>query len=145
MSSLVIFTVNVGRLASFYEAVLDARPLVEASGDIRFVGGSGEVFIHSIPKKIARTIEISSPPKARDGFPIKPVFDVDSLESMLEMVRATGGVVTDFQFTLDGLTRRDVLDPDGNVIQLRGRQSVSTSHDTITDEVVREGTDADQR
>jgi hypothetical protein len=47
MSSLVIFTVNVGRLASFYEAVLDARPLVEASGDIRFVGGSGEVF-HSL-------------------------------------------------------------------------------------------------
>jgi hypothetical protein len=30
-------------------------------------------------------------------------------------------VVTDFHFVLDGLARHDVLDPDGNVIQLRGR------------------------
>jgi len=34
-------------------------------------------------------------------------------------------VVTAFQFTADGLTRHDVLDPDGNVIQLRGRVSSS--------------------
>jgi hypothetical protein len=30
-------------------------------------------------------------------------------------------VATGKMFSLDGLTRHDVLDPDGNVIQLRGR------------------------
>jgi hypothetical protein len=123
MSSLVIFSIDVGRLATFYEAILEVRPTVEPSGDIRLVGGGEEVLIHSIPQAIARNIEISSPPKARDGFPMKPVFNVDSLGEVLEVVEANGGVLTDNRFTFDGLTRHDVLDPDGNVVQLRGRMA----------------------
>ena len=49
------------------------------------------------------------------------MFDVESLEAALEQVEAKGGVVTAMTFSIDGLTRHDVLDPDGNVIQLRGR------------------------
>jgi hypothetical protein len=119
MSSLVIFSVNVSRLAVFYEAVLDARPVTEPSGDIRLVNDREEVLIHSIPDGIARSIAISSPPKPRDASPVKPIFDVGSLESVLDVVQARGGVVTDRAFSFDGLTRHDVLDPDGNVIQLR--------------------------
>ncbi len=121
MGALVVFSVNVGRMAAFYEAILGARPLVESSGDIRLVSDREEIVLHSIPEDIARTIDISSPPVPRDGLPIKPVFDLDSLESALGVVQAKGGVVTDRGFSLDGLTRHDVLDPDGNVIQLRGR------------------------
>jgi hypothetical protein len=121
MSALVVFTVDVSRLARFYEAVLDARPLVEPSGDIRLVSDSEEVLIHSIPDRIAKTIEISSPPEPRHGSPTKPVFDVGTLQSALDVVKAQGGVITDNVFTIDGLTRHDVLDPDGNVIQLRHR------------------------
>jgi len=120
VSSLVIFSKDVGRLATFYEAILEVRPKAESSGDIRLVGEGEEVLIHTIPKAFSRHIEISSPPKAREGFPIKPVFNVDSLEEVLEVVQANGGVVTDNRFTFDGLTRCDVLDPDGNVVQLRG-------------------------
>jgi hypothetical protein len=123
MGSLVVFSVDVSRLASFYEAVLDARPLVEPSGDIRLVNDREEVLIHSVPVGIARTITISSPPEPRDRAPIKPVFEVGSLESVLEVVRAKGGVDTGREFSFDGLTRHDVLDPDGNVIQLRSRSS----------------------
>ena len=119
MGALVVFSVDVGRLARFYEAVLEARPRLEPSGDIRLVGERDEVLIHAVPDRIARTIEISSPPRPRDGSPIKPVFDVDSLASALDAVHTTGGVVTDRAFSFGGLTRHDVLDPDGNVVQLR--------------------------
>ena len=119
MASLVIFSTNVSRLAHFYESVLGVRALDDSSKDVRLVGDREEILIHSIPTKSARTITVSSPPAAREGSPIKPVFDVASLSSVLDLVVATGGVVTDFQFSLDGLTRHDVLDPDGNVIQLR--------------------------
>ena len=125
MSSLVIFSKNVSRMAAFYEAILDAKPRVEPSGDVRLISERDEVLIHSIPKKIARTVEISTPPEARDGFPLKPIFDVGALGAVLDVVPTAGGVVTTFQFTADGLTRHDVLDPDGNVIQLRGRVSSS--------------------
>jgi predicted enzyme related to lactoylglutathione lyase len=119
MSSLVVFSIDVQRLAAFYEMVLGAKPRQEPSGDIRLVSDRDEVLIHSIPKKIAKGIAISSPPAPRENAPLKPVFDVASLERSLESVEATGGVVTNRSFSLHGLTRHDVLDPDGNVIQLR--------------------------
>jgi hypothetical protein len=123
MSSLVVFSINVRRLAIFYGILLDAEPRDEPSGDIRLMNERDEVLIHSIPKKIAKDIEITSPPAPRDNSALKPVFDVVSLESALSSVEAMGGVVTGRGFSLDGLSRRDVLDPDGNVIQLRGRIS----------------------
>jgi predicted enzyme related to lactoylglutathione lyase len=123
MSSLVVFSVNVSRLAAFYEAVLDAVPLDDSSEDIRLINERDEVLIHSIPKKVGKEIEITSPPVPRQNSPLKPVFDVASLERALGNVEAMGGVVTSRGFSLNGLRRRDVLDPDGNVIQLRCRMS----------------------
>jgi len=121
MSSLVVFSIDVRRLAAFYETVLGLRPREEASGDIRLVNERDEVLIHSVPKKIAKDIVITSPPAPRESAPLKPVFDVVALDTALAHVEPTGGVVTSRGFTLDGLERRDVLDPDGNVIQLRCR------------------------
>jgi hypothetical protein len=123
MSSVVAFSINVRRLAVFYESVLGVERLDESSGDIRLVNERDEVLIHSIPEKIAKDIEINSPPAPRESSPLKPVFDVASLERALGSVEATGGVITGRGFSLDGLTRHDVLDPDGNVIQLRCRIS----------------------
>jgi predicted enzyme related to lactoylglutathione lyase len=119
MSSLVVFSVNIPRLAAFYEAVLDAEPLDESSEDIRLINERDQVLVHSIPKKVAKEIKITSPPVPRQNSPLKPVFDVASLERALGNVESMGGVVTSRGFSLNGLTRRDVLDPDGNVIQLR--------------------------
>jgi hypothetical protein len=113
MSSLVVFSINVQRLAMFYEMVLGAAPTVEPSGDIRLMNERDEVLIHSIPNKIAKDIEITSPPSPRESSPLKRVFDVVSLEKVLVGVERTGGVVTSRGVSLDGLTRRDVLDPDG--------------------------------
>jgi predicted enzyme related to lactoylglutathione lyase len=122
MSALVIFSVDVRRLAAFYETVLGAKSNQEPSGDIRLRSDQDEVLIHSIPAKIAKTIEVQIPHEPRNGSPIKPVFDVDSLKAALKKVEDNGGAVTGKSFSIDGLTRQDMLDPDGNVIQLRGRK-----------------------
>jgi predicted enzyme related to lactoylglutathione lyase len=122
MNALVIFAVNVKALASFYEAVLGISPTPKPGDnkkDIRLGGKGIELLIHSIPPRIAKTIVINSPPAPRDIAAMKPVFDVKSLSQAEEQVTLRGGVVTKVTFTIDGLTRRDVLDPEGNVIQLR--------------------------
>lgn len=98
-------------------------PTNDGSGDIRLRNDNEEVLVHSVPAGVAKTISIQSPPEARDGSPIKSVFDVDSLQPALEAVERNGGVVTGRPFTTDGLPRHEVLDPDGNVIQLRARSS----------------------
>ena len=122
MGTLVIFAVNVKALASFYEAVLGLSPAPQAGDtkkDVRLGGKGVELLIHSIPPRIAKTIVIKSPPVPRDIAAMKPVFDVKSLVKAEEQVALRGGVVTKVTFTLNGMTRRDVVDPEGNVIQLR--------------------------
>jgi hypothetical protein len=121
MIALVVFSIDVPRLAAFYEAVLHVTPTYEHSGDIRLLSDQEEVLIHAIPESIAKTIEIRVPPEPREGAAIKPVFEIGSLEAALDHVRAKGGVVTGRSFNINGVIRHDVLDPDGNVIQLRGR------------------------
>jgi predicted enzyme related to lactoylglutathione lyase len=111
--------VDVHRVALFYERILEAKAAAEPSGDTRLVTAVDEVLIHSMPKKVAKGIPVSAPPISRDDSALKPVFEVGSLSSALQRVAENGGVVTGRTFRFDGLTRHDILDPDGNVIQLR--------------------------
>lgn len=122
MGALVIFAVNVKALASFYQAVLGISPAPKPSDtkkDIRLGGRGLELLIHSIPPRISKTIVIKTPPVPRDISAIKPVFDVKSLSKAVEQVTLMGGIVIGRSFTLDGLTRQDIADPEGNVVQLR--------------------------
>lgn len=123
MGALVIFAVNVKAVADFYEAVLELSPCSkpgDSKKDIRLGDDGVELLIHSIPPRIANTIVIESPPVAREDTSMKPVFDVNSLAEALEQVSLRGGRRTERTFTIDGLTRHDVVDPEGNVVQLRG-------------------------
>jgi len=117
-----MFAVNVTTLANFYEKVLGIVPIPrpgDSKKDIRLGNDAEELLIHSIPNRIAKSIVIQSPPVPRDNSVMKPVFDVESLSIALERVTLSGGIVTERTFTLDGLTRHDIVDPEGNVVQLR--------------------------
>jgi predicted enzyme related to lactoylglutathione lyase len=109
-------------LAQFYERVLGATAAPESSGDIRLITDVDEVLVHSIPERLSAEISLRTPPFPRDDAALKPVFEVQSLSATLRRVAANGGAVTDRTFRLDGIIRHDILDPDGNVIQLRSAQ-----------------------
>ena len=83
MSSLVVFSPDVPRLAAFYEAVIDARPTSDSSNDIRLFNDRDEVLVHALPKAVATTLQISSPPTAREHAAIKPVTDAGDLTFVL--------------------------------------------------------------
>ena len=122
VGTLVIFAVNVKQVAEFYKAVVGLYPCPnpgDSKKDLRLCKDHEEILIHSIPSRIAKTIDLENPPRPREDCAMKPVFDVESLDHSLAQVSDRGGVVTDRTFTLDGLTRRDILDPEGNVVQLR--------------------------
>ncbi len=119
MASLVIFSIDVDRMVAFYASLLGARRIDERTGDVRLRSERDEVLIHSVPAAVARTVQVSTPPEPREHAAIKPVFEVASLDVALERVRGGGGVVTSRSFTHEGLARHDVIDPEGNVIQLR--------------------------
>ncbi len=122
MSALVIFAVNVKAVATFYEAVFGLSPAPDpgdSKKDLRLRNETDEILIHSVPSRIAITISLMSPPQLRDECAMKPVFDVASLTNSLAQVPLNGGVITDRTFTLNGVTRHDVADPEGNIVQIR--------------------------
>ncbi len=119
MGALVIFTTNVPRLARFYESVLAAEQTLESSGDIRVRNEHDEVLIHAARGGSVYSDSALGSSSPRADAALKPVFEVASLADALALVEHAGGSVTDFTFQIDGSTRHDVVDPDGNVLQLR--------------------------
>lgn len=121
MSSLVVFARDVIGMAAFYEGVLALEPLKDDWGGVRLRGSNEEVLIHPVSSDIAATIDWANSREPRTQSSLKPAFDVASLGEALNAVRSKGGFVTEVTFSIDGLTRHDVVDPEGNVIQLRSR------------------------
>jgi hypothetical protein len=82
-----------------------------------------QLVVLRIPREIASTIEITVPPVRRSEAAVKLVFFVPSIASVREAAASCGGVlnVTDEEWTFNGFTVCDGLDPEGNVIQFRQR------------------------
>lgn len=112
MGSLVIFTNSVRQMTRFYENVLDLDAQVDAEENVLLRGTSEEIFIHVANESAGATY---IPEEAA----FKPSFNVDSLASAIIQVEKSGGSVTQRTFEFGGVYHHDVLDPDGNVIQLR--------------------------
>jgi len=119
MSPLVLFALDVPRTAAFYESILGGHAVDEGACS-RVTSEIDEVLVHDIPAEIAATIEIASPPVAREDTPMKPVFIVDDVDATIARAEAHGGQTIGRGFTYEGRRYQDLLDPEGNVIQLRG-------------------------
>ena len=119
MASLVVFALDPPCLAAFYQAVTGYSIDHSDTGGFRLRGESADIFLHAIPEEIAASIAVTTPPVSREDAAIKPVFDVPSLSNALAAVTEFGGVVTDRSFEYAGAVLHDVLDTEGNVLQLR--------------------------
>ena len=118
MSSVAFFAKSPDPVARFYAAVLGGQ-LATSEGVATIKTDLSEVLILTIPTEIAEEIEISTPPSAREDVAIKPIFEVANLASSITEVSKNGGVITSRSFAFDGYDHTDVVDPEGNVIQLR--------------------------
>jgi predicted enzyme related to lactoylglutathione lyase len=112
MSSLVIYTKNVRQMTAFYENVLDLDAEVDAEENALLRGDGEEIFIHVAHESVGTTY-------IPEAAAFKPAFNVASLSSALIQVEDAGGSATKRTFEFGGVHHHDVLDPDGNVIQLR--------------------------
>jgi hypothetical protein len=117
----VLFAKDPGRVARFYQVLADLT-VTHASKDIIVLESPGhQLMVHPIPTKIARTIEISVPPKRRTLAAVKLVFAVKSIAAARANAPALGGELNpvDGMFEARGFRACDGHDPEGNVIQFR--------------------------
>ena len=103
-------------MTNFYRDALGLTPLPGKSSEgwFEFDAGGVALALHEIPRHIAKDIEITNPPKAREATPIKLVFEVPDIEVARTHLIKHGAVMSELSVwgSCDG------TDPEGNVFQI---------------------------
>ncbi len=120
---VIIFAKDMARMTRFYGEVLGLERRASEDDSAEFVSfgaGAIDVALHAIAEPWAGRIEISDPPEARHGTPLKLAFSVENVAATAAELNARGasfGAVNAF----GSLHLCDGLDPEGNIIQLSNR------------------------
>lgn len=127
-SGVLIYALNLDRMAQFYQAVLKAQVLhVDAEHQV-LQSLDTQLIIHAIPTEYRPlATEQSQPATPRSEQAIKPFFTVQNLAVALEIVLQNGGQVLGMPYNAPNLKVQNVADPEGNIIHLRERIQASSS------------------
>ena len=113
----------VTSLARFYRKALGLRELETehpAEEWTLFETGGAQLALHRIPDPWNADIEITDPPRVREGSPHKLVFEVDDIPKWRDALVADGAIAIDSERANppSELLRHDFSDPKGNVFQI---------------------------
>lgn len=117
----VLHAKDLQRLAEFYAAVTGIE-LRHVDDGFSVLGvKQSELVIVRIPKHIADSITIESPPVRRDAAPVKLVFAIEDIAAARRRAVERGGAVkpVEDEWMFEGVKVCDGHDPEGNVFQLR--------------------------
>jgi predicted enzyme related to lactoylglutathione lyase len=117
----VLYAKELPRLVEFYCSLVGIAPRAIEKGFAVLGSESPQLVIVPIPRRIADTIDIATPPTPREGTPLKLVFAVDNMAHARERAAMLGGAVNSVEreWDFEGAQVCDGHDPEGNVFQLR--------------------------
>ena len=117
----VLFAKNLPRMAQFYAGVGDLVVVLSEAELIVLESASMQLVLHGMPKRIAETISITTPPSRRENAAVKLVFPVSSLSQARGKASSLGGELNPSkkEFESRGFRACDGHDPEGNVVQFR--------------------------
>jgi predicted enzyme related to lactoylglutathione lyase len=124
VAAAVIYVKDLSRMRPFYETCFALRLENPEEDDLSvLVSEDWELSLVAMPKEIAETVFISTPPERRKAAAIKLAFEVESLEGLRPAILAAGGQMDTPECAWEFRDQRhlDCLDPEGNVVQLRQR------------------------
>jgi len=126
-SGILIFAKDHRSLAEFYSRLLGAEETDNKEGYITLFHGGVELIIHALHKAIADSISINEPPEQRSDIAIKPIFFVESIEQCRSIVSGTKARLNDkdLEFRFYDYVVCDGTDPEGNVFQIRSKQTAA--------------------
>lgn len=120
----VLFAKDLPKIAKFYEELLHMSVVVAERDHIVLESAEFQLVGHAIPKQIAESISITSPPELRTDVPTKLFFPVASLAEARAKAPSLGGALypTNKEWGARGFRACDGYDPEGNVVQFREQQ-----------------------
>lgn len=120
---VILFAKDMAAMSDFYRDVLGMLPLgsEHASEDWQpfETGGDCEFALHAIGDEHRDKIEIADPPDPRYGSPTKFVLRVEDAGQARDALREKGVRFANAgSSSASPLVRFDILDPEGNVVQI---------------------------
>lgn len=117
----VVYAKDVARVSAFYAETCALRLVRSEADHVVLERPAFELVIVAVPERIAKSIEIASPPVRREGTPIKLVFEVASIDAVRARAPGLGGALNppEREWRWHGRRVCDGHDPEGNVVQFR--------------------------
>ncbi len=118
MTTVVLWADRFDECRDFYRHLLGAHLMHESPTFVEVRSECAAVLLHRVPAEWAS--DTSKPAQTREDNPIKPVFEVASIEGARAALSHIAGRLFDpsTQQTYELMTYCDGVDPDGNVIQV---------------------------
>ncbi len=120
LKGAVLYAKDLETLTHFYLGIGGERTGGEDGEFCIIASAETELIILQAPAHIASGIVIETPPVARSTTPIKPVFEVPSIDAILENLDDLGGAKLSGAkpWKFRQYVVQDIVDPEGNIIQL---------------------------
>lgn len=112
LSQAMIYVKDMDRMALFYGNTLGLPAIEETRTEqwVEFDTGATRFALHVIPAEIAKHIELSTPPEARESNPVKLSFSVDDAAAEAQRLESLGVPVVERSWgSFNG------IDPEGNI------------------------------
>ena len=121
MSKIVLWVSDLPAQTEFYLALFDGA-VSNASREFAQVSGSGNsVLLHLLPEDYRHETPLTAQLPKQSEVAIKPVFEVDDIPAAIKRTAHTLATFADQSATYGDFIYLDVVDPEGNVIQLQQR------------------------
>ncbi len=121
MSKVVIWVSDIEAQTLFYSALFGVVVPIPDAGFVEVADSGNSVLLHLLPPQYAAKTPLTEQLPAQDEVALKPVFTVDSLEAALSRTKQTLATFGSNVSTYGAFQYQDVIDPEGNVIQLQQR------------------------
>jgi predicted enzyme related to lactoylglutathione lyase len=117
----VLYAKDLRRLVAFYSSVAGIEPQTIETGFVALGSPPSQLVIVRIPKRVADTIDLATPPEPRADTPVKLVFAVEDIAHARERAAELGGAMNAKELEWDFAHAKvcDGHDPEGNIFQLR--------------------------
>ncbi len=119
MTKIVLWVSDLERQMEFYMKLLDATIAHQSDGFAEVASATNSVLLHQLPEQYRAQFPLTSQLATQDEVAIKPVFTVESLEASQQRTSGSFASFAAQKNTYGEFTYQDVVDPEGNVIQLQ--------------------------
>lgn len=121
MTKIVLWVSDLDAQIAFYSSLLELELVGRESGFAELTGQGNSVMLHELPLEYRATVPLIDQLPAQTEVAIKPVFQVDDLDTARDRLAGTLASAAAETFTHGQSSYLDVVDPEGNVIQLEQR------------------------